>query len=1167
MGFLGVYKAIYDYAPQSQGELSISEGDVLYVLEKSNEDDWWKAKKRASADEEDEPVGLVPNNYVEKAPPVGQARSLYEYTRQTDEELSFPEDAQLQVFDTSDPDWILVGFEGDYGFVPANYIEITVAAATGAATTTMTTTTTAGGGQKPEPTPVPEPPSLPARSPAPAEPVTPRSPPLPERNSLVGSAAIPATPTGPAAVLAGVISGKSSTRAATPPSVILPPRQQYRSEESDGEPSPALPARPQSQSVLSNEQPTTSAPPQPTLSRRDYGDDPHPPQSSRIAPGGFHMYNINEMVSVMGKKKKMPTTLGINLKTGVILIAPERAQDGPTQEWTADKMTHYSREGKHVFLELVRPSKSIDFHAGAKDTAEEIVSALGELSGAVRAEGLREVIMAGTGQSIQKRGQVLYDFMAQGDDEVTVAVGDEVIIIDDSKSEEWWQVRRLKNGKEGVVPSSYIEVTETIASSTTSSINAGRSTVAQNRLEEERLTKEALKKDQRTAEVGPGMRLPERNSSLLARNDGNTSGQQRNRRENGRAEGGRSSSSKPKPDLSKVRTWTDRSKSFSVEAQFLGLKDGKINLHKMNGVKIAVPVSKMSIEDIEYVERILGVSLDEDKPLSEVKRAKASKSSSNRENTASKVGATIEPAKPDYDWFQFFLSCDIAVGLCERYAQAFAKDSMDESVLPDVDAGVLRNLGLREGDIIKVMRYLDKRFGREGKKRNVSFAGDEDGDGSAGGLFSGPGGTLRNNTRKGRPTPPVQTNDNVDAKTFAQQKEDSAHSSEPSSPTGTRPKPTEKNGGFDDDAWDVKPTKQPDPEVKAAPTPESNPTPVQPQRPPTQAMQDLSLLTAPLEPTKVQPNPTAPSVTQPPPPPQLQPQAQSQQTQPQSQPQGATPSFFTGISQQQTGISPTAAAGVATPSQPLNLGLGNRQRPIPPQITGNQGALMLPPPPARPLSAPQSVQPSGFAPPPLQPQMTGITPPGQSLNELNQQRIQQQYMGGFQVQPTGQGVMPFNTGAGIQHQPGFGPGQFVQPQMTGAPQIQSPFADPRPQQFSPIQNQPTGFPGVFPSSQQFSQQGGINSFLPPALEPQRTGMPLMQPQLQAQPTGFGGFGQGFSPGVSNTAAQQPPAAPLQPQKTGPAPPVRFGVTDKIAPQPTGRRANLAQATPQNPFGF
>lgn len=66
MGFLGVYKAIYDYAPQSEGELLISEGDLLYLLEQSSEDDWWKVKKKASAEDEEEPVGLVPSNYIEQ---------------------------------------------------------------------------------------------------------------------------------------------------------------------------------------------------------------------------------------------------------------------------------------------------------------------------------------------------------------------------------------------------------------------------------------------------------------------------------------------------------------------------------------------------------------------------------------------------------------------------------------------------------------------------------------------------------------------------------------------------------------------------------------------------------------------------------------------------------------------------------------------------------------------------------------------------------------------------------------------------------------------------------------------------------------------------------------------------------------------------------------------
>jgi hypothetical protein len=210
-------------------------------------------------------------------------------------------------------------------------------------------------------------------------------------------------------------------------------------------------------------------------------------------------------------------------------------------------MTHYSREGKHVFMELVRPSKSVDFHAGAKDTAEEIVSMLGELAGAVRFGDLRETIIGTQGSSGGgglKKGQILYDFMAQGDDEVTVAVGDDVFVLDDTKSEEWWQVRRLKNGKEGVVPSSYIEVTGSVTSPTSGGINSTKSQVEQNRLDEIRLTKAAIQAGKEPQQVGPGMPLPERGSSLTVRETGSNLGQQRSRRENERNDGGSQSRSK-----------------------------------------------------------------------------------------------------------------------------------------------------------------------------------------------------------------------------------------------------------------------------------------------------------------------------------------------------------------------------------------------------------------------------------------------------------------------------------------------------------------------------------------------------------------------------------------------------------------------------------------------
>ena len=64
MVFLSICTALYDYAPQGDSELALQEGELVYILEKSSEDDWWKAKKRAPSEDEEEPVGLIPNNYV-----------------------------------------------------------------------------------------------------------------------------------------------------------------------------------------------------------------------------------------------------------------------------------------------------------------------------------------------------------------------------------------------------------------------------------------------------------------------------------------------------------------------------------------------------------------------------------------------------------------------------------------------------------------------------------------------------------------------------------------------------------------------------------------------------------------------------------------------------------------------------------------------------------------------------------------------------------------------------------------------------------------------------------------------------------------------------------------------------------------------------------------------
>lgn len=613
-------------------------------------------------------------------------------------------------------------------------------------------------------------------------------------------------------------------------------------------------------------------------------------------------------------------------------------------------------------------------------------------------------------------------------------------------------------------------------------------------------------------------------------------------------------------DTSKVRTWTDRSGSFKVEAEFILIKDGKIHLHKVNGVKIAVPVTKMSVEDLEYVERVTGESLDDDKPLSDLKRRSMLQAKDS--GPRSPAGITLEK-KPEYDWFDFFLKCGVNPQICERYARAFHKEEMGEESIPDITAALLRTLGLKEGDILRVTKYVDGKYERNAdQKRSVSFA-EEGEEGSSGGLFSGPGGALRNNTRKGRPAPPVQTSDVVDAKAFEQKTDNTVKKPADAMPTplASAPTPDKKVDGFEDNAWDVKPSRS---ASTSAPPPAASPPPAQAAppaaRPPplTGSMSELSLLDMPaLKPDEIaQPAPPAPvaQTTQAP----VQPAPAPVQ---QMQPTGATPTLFEQV------------AAIKALTQPHNMA-PPRMRPQAPQQQSTGG--LIAPPPQRSSSAPMNAQQSAFGPPPpLQPQLTGYNPnmmnqgipQGQSLQNMQPQMTgYPQQNGGFGFQ---NGTMPqptgYNTVSPPPQQPmqtGFAPFQqqqptsFQQPMQTGfqqqgfQPGFQqngSPFADPS---RGPFQAQPTGYNSFQPSPLN-PQATGVNRFLPPAIQPQPTGFMASQNQMAVPPM----------PPMPTMPTMQP----LVPQKTGPPPTIKFGVAaKKLTPQPTGR-ANLANASTYTPL--
>lgn len=56
-GHVQVVKAVYPYAAQRGDELSFEEGDLLYILDKSDTTGWWKARVGNK-------TGVIPSNYV-----------------------------------------------------------------------------------------------------------------------------------------------------------------------------------------------------------------------------------------------------------------------------------------------------------------------------------------------------------------------------------------------------------------------------------------------------------------------------------------------------------------------------------------------------------------------------------------------------------------------------------------------------------------------------------------------------------------------------------------------------------------------------------------------------------------------------------------------------------------------------------------------------------------------------------------------------------------------------------------------------------------------------------------------------------------------------------------------------------------------------------------------
>ncbi|KAJ1977562.1 cytoskeletal protein binding protein [Dimargaris xerosporica] len=261
---------------------------------------------------------------------------------------------------------------------------------------------------------------------------------------------------------------------------------------------------------------------------------------------------------------------------------------------------------------------------------------------------------------------VLYDFAAAEDGELDVTAGQMVYVLDNVSSADWWTCQLATDDPvpvQGLVPASYLQVTQASE-----------------------------------AEPAPTPSKSVTTSRHRAPSDTPAAQPRRSRSSStGRAAGKKDDL----PDPKQLRTWVDSSGSFKVEAAFLGLTDdGRIKLHKANGVRIAVPMKKFNHDAIAYIEQQTGQTLQ---PAAKPRR---------KVNT-------------DFDWFDFFtLKCDINADRALKYATTFTAESLDDSSLDTITAELLPALGVHEDDLNKVIQGCQRALGKPTKAiKQVSFGG------------------------------------------------------------------------------------------------------------------------------------------------------------------------------------------------------------------------------------------------------------------------------------------------------------------------------------------------------------------------------------------------------------------------------------------------------------
>ncbi|KAJ1838249.1 hypothetical protein LPJ57_011189, partial [Coemansia sp. RSA 486] len=291
----------------------------------------------------------------------------------------------------------------------------------------------------------------------------------------------------------------------------------------------------------------------------------------------------------------------------------------------------------------------------------------------------------------QEHALVLYDFTTDDPEELAVSEGERVLVLDKSDTE-WWQVQiSPPHGRAGLVPASYLELhagavddheqqSVTTAPSVRSlHIHAPQPVPPPSSISRDPempplpVRSDTVRKAAATqAHQAMQQQQQQPLSVVIDKNLQNTGGMQKTADSDNvplqMLQMRPTSNNVPPvptgPDMAKVRTWTDGSGAYTVEAQFIDLDPkGNVHLHKTNGKTIIVPLAKFSAEDKRYVDNLQGKA-----PEMPAK----SKTARQRQQENAKKNPAKRIINYDWDWFDFFtLEAGISADNALKYATSF----------------------------------------------------------------------------------------------------------------------------------------------------------------------------------------------------------------------------------------------------------------------------------------------------------------------------------------------------------------------------------------------------------------------------------------------------------------------------------------------------------------